>query len=52
MANVDDVIALMLLEIKLDDKVEVSVYVDEGSEDDDHRINKILEEIKDVFLTP
>ena len=52
MANVDDVIALMLLEIKLDDEVEISVHVDEDSEGNDQRIDKILEEIKDVFLTP
>ena len=51
-ATVDDVFSLMLLEVKLNDALDVEVHILDPLAEMNTSVDKIIEEIKDVFLTP
>tara|TARA_Y100000780_G_C13399043_1_gene307282 strand:+ start:249 stop:554 length:306 start_codon:yes stop_codon:yes gene_type:complete len=51
-ANLEDVVALMLLEVQTDDNVEVKFFVEKNDVVTNLRISRILEEIEDILLTP
>lgn len=51
-ANLNDGIALMLLEVKPDDNIEVKFYIEPNDATAHDRVKRIFEEIEDVLLTP